>query len=854
MTATDIFNFGVKSQLAKLMASENLTMEHRPGISTAWFDIKNRQLVLPVWQGISEDLYDMLITHETGHALNTPMEDWKGAIESLAKKHHPDPKIAKRAEANVQGFLNVIEDARIDKLQKRRYPGSKRNYLAGYAELHDRDFFSLKKERKDLNTLTFIDRANIFFKGGYLMNIDFTQEEQAFIKRMEEAETFADVVAIADDVYAYARSKNQFEQQTTGTKVILKDAEDCEDGEGTDPSEIDWDNVDEIEDQRKDKGKGKSDKGKDKDDKDDDKSDKAEKSDKKKDKKEPKKTKAKGDKSEEGDESDEDGGDADGGSDGDEDEEDEKGSGKGKSSEGDDDDAEGDDDDDGEEGGADADKGGDKKAAKPSDKKDDKKSKEEASSSTSGKGDRQSAEKQKKSEKEGTQGDSQMQVPDDFIPKSMTEEAAQASAESIVMKTTDTYVYVKTPDLLYDNIINDFKVVIPQQEAGMVALSASDRTKHLEELRVWRQAENDTISFMVKEFEMRKSAEMHSRQKIAKTGVIDTNKMHSYLYNDDIFRRMTTVPEGKNHGFVMLLDWSSSMRSHLRNTLKQILSQVFFCKRVGIPFDLYSFREPVGNDSPVPCQMRSPGTLAFGTFRLRNLLSSRMNTSMFNRALNNLWLLSAPVQCGCEGMTSTPLNQAIFALDKVVLDFQKKNRVQIVSTIIFTDGESNCDDGVINEPNPAYSVGGAKRYFLRDTKTNKNYSLPSLTGSGATRVYLDILKDRTQSNLIGFYLLSGLSSARQVVADPKVLYDKSAETFFKDNGFLNVTSGGYDDYFLISTEKIKEKDGALAVKAGATAEDLKTAFSTFNAKKTVNRILLKQFVARIATEHAPIKK
>jgi hypothetical protein len=41
----------------------------------------------------------------------------------------------------VKDFFNVIEDARIDKRQKRRYPGSRRDYINGYAELIEKDFF-----------------------------------------------------------------------------------------------------------------------------------------------------------------------------------------------------------------------------------------------------------------------------------------------------------------------------------------------------------------------------------------------------------------------------------------------------------------------------------------------------------------------------------------------------------------------------------------------------------------------------------------------------------------------------------------------------------------------------------------
>ena len=66
-----VVNRETKNQLAKLLASENLTVEHKK-VSTASFDTKNRVLTLPIWKDTSSDLYDLLIGHEVGHALFTP--------------------------------------------------------------------------------------------------------------------------------------------------------------------------------------------------------------------------------------------------------------------------------------------------------------------------------------------------------------------------------------------------------------------------------------------------------------------------------------------------------------------------------------------------------------------------------------------------------------------------------------------------------------------------------------------------------------------------------------------------------------------------------------------------------------
>ena len=66
-----MINQEVKGTLARLLATENLTVEHRK-VSTAYFDVDKRLLVLPIWKTASNTVYDLLVGHEVGHALYTP--------------------------------------------------------------------------------------------------------------------------------------------------------------------------------------------------------------------------------------------------------------------------------------------------------------------------------------------------------------------------------------------------------------------------------------------------------------------------------------------------------------------------------------------------------------------------------------------------------------------------------------------------------------------------------------------------------------------------------------------------------------------------------------------------------------
>ena len=94
----------IKSQLAKLLATEDLVVEHKK-VETAQFNVQTRVLTLPMWEKASNNVYDSLVAHEVGHALYTPDIDW-----------FKDRKIG-------FDFVNIVEDARIEKLMKRRYAG-----------------------------------------------------------------------------------------------------------------------------------------------------------------------------------------------------------------------------------------------------------------------------------------------------------------------------------------------------------------------------------------------------------------------------------------------------------------------------------------------------------------------------------------------------------------------------------------------------------------------------------------------------------------------------------------------------------------------------------------------------------
>ena len=180
-----------KSLLAKLMAAENITVEHKK-IPTAAFDVKNRVLYLPIlkWKPGSE-VYDLFCAHEVGHALWTPEDGWHSSASKKGKGY--------------KSFLNVVEDARIEKKIKRKFAGARKSMIEGYKSLMDEDFFGLRKMGVDPNDLGLIDRINLYTKAGTAYGIEFSDEEKVWVNRVERTESWEDVVKVCDELYDWCK-------------------------------------------------------------------------------------------------------------------------------------------------------------------------------------------------------------------------------------------------------------------------------------------------------------------------------------------------------------------------------------------------------------------------------------------------------------------------------------------------------------------------------------------------------------------------------------------------------------------------------------------------------------------------
>jgi hypothetical protein len=175
----------------RLLAQENLLINRAP-VRTASFDVRNRILTLPMWQNMTPQIEEMLKAHEVGHAIYTDEELFATKAE----------------KSNIPfAILNILEDARIEKLMKRKYPGLRKTFNIGYAELNEMDFFGVN--RRDVTQLSLLDRINLWFKVGLKSGVRFSVAEKYLVERAEKLETIDNVVSLGVAINEFIKRENE---------------------------------------------------------------------------------------------------------------------------------------------------------------------------------------------------------------------------------------------------------------------------------------------------------------------------------------------------------------------------------------------------------------------------------------------------------------------------------------------------------------------------------------------------------------------------------------------------------------------------------------------------------------------
>ena len=722
--------FEQKSLLAKLMATENMII--RQGhVATASFDVLNRVLTVPILdKDVSKDVYDLFMGHECGHALWTPLEGMKSARQNKVN----------------MSVLNVVEDSRIERRIKNKYPGIKTPFVNAYTILYTDNFF--ETQGKDHNEFNFIDRVNLHCKVGAHLALKFTEEERELLDAVESTQTFEDAVEVTKKICEFMKDQLIESQETKQKKikVVVHGASE----EQTEESQHDTDDNDEEFDEEIHIDAG----------------------------------------------------------------------GPTKSS----------------ENGDEAEEEGDKDAEK-----------------SPGNGQKL----------DSSEDPSQANLSDQEIEeqiRSFTDDAYKKNEEKLFSVGNEKYLYVNVPK--YDTTkIMDYKDLLKELKAENFYCNPKYFTEY-------RREANKVVSYLVKGFEMRKNADQMKRAATAKTGDLNMSRLYSYNFTEDIFKKITVMPQGKSHGLVMYIDWSGSMIRHLENTVKQLLNLVMFCKKVNIPFEVYSFHENTKRE-----YMYSPnakdGDITLHPFGIINILSSRMSSSEFVSMAGCLMKMA-----GCEAkegrwrndvpsfmyLGGTPLNEAVISAFELVPEFQKRNRLQIVNTVFLTDGEGSM-------VNRYYEHGyvQTKQYthmIIRDPKTRHEQifdkTIRFASGMQQTDCLIRLLKQRTNSHVIGFFVgdtkdvMNRFSYFWPKMADSteysiREKFRENIKDKFRKENSLIVTSTGFDDYYVLRSNGLDtDDDEELTFKENATTRGMASAFSKYAGNKISSRVVLNRFIGLIS--------
>ena len=382
------------------------------------------------------------------------------------------------------------------------------------------------------------------------------------------------------------------------------------------------------------------------------------------------------------------------------------------------------------------------------------------------------------------------------------------------------------------------------------------------------------VNYLVKEFEMRKSADQYARASTAKTGILDTQKLHTYKWNEDVFKKINVVPDGKNHGLIFILDWSGSMGGILEDTAKQLLNLAWFCKKVQIPFDVYAFTNEYwyskSFDYNTYTRTKSPkhhkevpGYVSmYDNFRLLNLVSSNgRNGKDLEAQLKNFWRLvkgeaaySGYSLPGGYGLSGTPLNESVIALTAIIPDFQKRTKVQKTNVVILTDGESQSINYLVENsyrPNKCGQNHIDETCVLRDRKTGRMYPRFESGYYGCsdkiTKVFLQNVRDRFPDvNLIGIRLVNGRGLNNTYNYDVcKTPYDELQKQWKKTKSAELVDFLGYQSLYLMATDSLSA-NSEFDVEEDANTKEIGKAFTKALAKKGVNKKMLTSFATLIS--------
>lgn len=467
---------------------------------------------------------------------------------------------------------------------------------------------------------------------------------------------------------------------------------------------------------------------------------------------------------------------------------------------------------------------------------------------------------QQSSKPQPTPTDPEQEIMEDLKPttlKKFDEKLEQLADESLIIRYFEPALSQTREDIIvsYKKIMPDFAEALSDN----VILAKSRIAK-------FKSNSSGMVNYLVKEFEMRKSATAYKRAKISKLGQLDSRKLYAYKIKDDLFRQIMTVQDGKKHGMVFLLDWSGSMSSYMEETIEQVMNLAMFCQRIQIPYQVFAFVDGYydENRKAEPKIIATNDNGLHGHVNLLELFSNKMSNVEFNKMID--YMMCKPYsRVRKYSLQGTPLNEALLFIVDYLGKFIANNGVEKTTFITLTDGEGGALYGNVNSRianGPAYEYDTLGQYkkvnvktYFRDPITKKDYELGTESHE-QTGALLKIIRDRHQVKSVAFFIMDATQRATGAFVRINMPTGKGSNDIDLSNSILSSmrkdkfcilkTVPGRDEMYLLpSTSKIQDDSLGRINEDMSAASIARVLGSSMNARKT-SRIVLNKFIGMVA--------
>ena len=408
----------------------------------------------------------------------------------------------------------------------------------------------------------------------------------------------------------------------------------------------------------------------------------------------------------------------------------------------------------------------------------------------------------------------------------------------------------KHPNVIvtFDMIMKDVDLIIASKPNNL------DLQKVLDPIKV--KDYTDASRTMSQAFARKQAADLFHRSSVAKTGALDTLRMNSYRWSDDVFRRTVKIAKGKNHGIIILLDWSGSMQGIMRSTIGQLIILTDFCRRSGIPFEVFAFTDHTwtpndfNNSSGEELSSRvnkayDKDNLKIHNIHLLNWLSSKMTNAQYEKGKSILWNwdeVNAFAKHNQYSLSGTPTTSALVEIVETIEEFKAKNNLQSTHLVVLTDGDS-CDGFYL--PSDRTNSDGSHRHrhgniIISDPVTGLKYNTEQLDKSltvQSTSVWIacDIIRKRTGTAVHWIKLHWSKGSPVLQIKGAKELPNGN----WKRDGFVRCEVDGFDTAIIVDQNRIaRQQNGEIGYSAQGMLETVTKNMNTAKSKTELQKAFI----------------